>query len=139
MPAPAPTPSRALLKLSGPDAAALLQRLVTQNIDALDDGARLSALLTPQGKIAFEFFLIRDADALLIDAPSGDIERLKKMLTMYRLRADVTIEEDARQTAALTPAQADALGAAALADGQLLAKCAPAVLGARLIAPAPRR
>ena len=54
---------RGVVEVSGHDAGALLQRLVTNNIDGLaPDEARYAALLTPQGKIVCDFLVVaRDA------------------------------------------------------------------------------
>ena len=42
---------RTLLEVSGLDARAFLQNILTQNLDRLDDGVAYSALLSPQGKV----------------------------------------------------------------------------------------
>jgi hypothetical protein len=50
-----------------------------------------AALLTPQGKILFDF-LLQDLDgAVAIDCAAGGAEALLKRLTMYRLRAKVEL------------------------------------------------
>lgn len=50
-------PDRAVVAVSGPDATAFLQGILTCNVETLPEGeARLGALLTPQGKIQFVFF-----------------------------------------------------------------------------------
>ncbi|WP_050930549.1 YgfZ/GcvT domain-containing protein [Aestuariivita boseongensis] len=85
--------SRRILRLKGPDSEPFLQGLITNDISRLDKGMIYAALLTPQGKYMADFFVARDGDGLLIDvaAPLGDM--LAKRLTMYKLRANVTIEE----------------------------------------------
>ena len=70
-----------------------LQGLVTQNIDRLSpDAPQFSALLSPQGKILFDFFLYERDGAVLIDCAKAAAEALTKRLSLYRLRADVTIQ-----------------------------------------------
>ncbi|MEZ5922330.1 MAG: hypothetical protein R3C60_13405 [Parvularculaceae bacterium] len=89
--------SRSIIRVAGADAAAFLQGLITQDIDTMAVGeARFSALLTPQGKILFDFFLIATGGGFLIDCPSISAEALAKRLTLYRLRAKVSIDIDAK-------------------------------------------
>lgn len=84
---------RALIRVSGPEAQHFLQNLVTADIDGLaTPGATLAALLTPQGKILFDFLIYKTADGYLIDAPAETSAELLKRLTFYRLRAKVDLE-----------------------------------------------
>lgn len=85
--------SRRILMISGADARPFLQGLITNDIAGLDTGMIYAALLTPQGKYIADFFLAPHWDGVLLDvaAPLGDA--LAKRLTMYRLRADVTIAD----------------------------------------------
>ena len=56
-------PDRALVTVTGPDATTLLQGVLTCNVETLQPGeARLGALLTPQGKILFDFLVSRIPD-----------------------------------------------------------------------------
>lgn len=87
-------PDRGVLKLSGADALALLDRLVTiEASDLADGGAGYAALLTPQGKILADFFLFRAGPDVFLDAPASVIGDLLKRLTLYRLRAAVTLTD----------------------------------------------
>ena len=55
--------------------------------------ARVGALLTPQGKILFEFLLSRqDADRFFIELPRDQWAAFIQRMTLYRLRAKVDIE-----------------------------------------------
>lgn len=86
---------RALVKISGPDAASFLQNLVTCDIDRLATGmASHGALLTPQGKILFEFIVIREADGFVFDLPTSCSADFVKRIGFYRLRAKVSVEPD---------------------------------------------
>jgi hypothetical protein len=67
--------------------------LVTNDIDAMGDGLLYAAILTPQGKYLADFFLFRDGDAVLLDADAEQAASLATRLGMYKLRADVTIED----------------------------------------------
>ncbi|MEH6360084.1 MAG: folate-binding protein [Amylibacter sp.] len=82
---------RTVLKISGGDARKFLQDLVTNNLD--NPGLIYAALLTPQGKYLFDFFLLEQDDHWLLDVKSVCAAALAQRLTMYRLRADVIIED----------------------------------------------
>ncbi|SFM10346.1 YgfZ/GcvT domain-containing protein [Methylobacterium pseudosasicola] len=88
-------PDRALVTVSGPDAAALLQGVLTCNVETLQEAeARLGALLAPQGKILFDFLISRIPDGFRIDTALDRAADLAKRLTLYRLRAQVAIAVD---------------------------------------------
>ncbi|HWA30655.1 MAG TPA: hypothetical protein VG867_06140 [Rhizomicrobium sp.] len=85
---------RALIALSGPDARSFLQGLITNDMDRLAlDTPLYAALLTPQGKILFDFLLADDgAGTVLLDIWAPARDALLRRLTMYRLRSKVEIE-----------------------------------------------
>ncbi|RVM33795.1 folate-binding protein [Sinorhizobium meliloti] len=79
---------RAIIRVSGKDAETLLQTLITTDIAALTaDEVRPGALLTPQGKILFDFLISRDGEALRLETTEDQAEALVKRLTMYKLRS----------------------------------------------------
>ncbi|RIY01345.1 folate-binding protein [Aureimonas flava] len=83
---------RATLHLTGAEAEPFLQNLVTADLAALGTGeARPAALLTPQGKILFDFLVSRIADGLRLDVAAGARGDLAKRLTLYKLRAKVDV------------------------------------------------
>lgn len=85
---------RAVIALGGTEAKSFLQGLVTNDVESLSDGKALyTALLTPQGKILFDFLAVQNGDTLLLDCAASLREALIKRLTLYRLRAKVTITE----------------------------------------------
>ena len=93
----APLPSRALLRLDGGDVVHFLQNLITCDVERLEEGAAtFGALLTPQGKILFDFFLLHDSNSFVIDVEASQRDALAKRLTFYKLRADVQITLDDR-------------------------------------------
>lgn len=85
---------RAVLAISGPQAREFLQGLVTNDvIGGLAPGSGLyTALLSPQGKILFDFLVTEGDGALLLDVARDAAEALLKKLKMYRLRAKVDVE-----------------------------------------------
>lgn len=88
-------PDRKLLWIRGKDALTFLQGLITADVPPLKEGkATYSGLLSPQGKLLFDFFLFSHGDGYLLDCPAIQHEDLIKRLTFYKLRAQVTIEPE---------------------------------------------
>ena len=85
-------PDRALLRVEGEDWRSFLQGLITQDVETLAPGEiRFGALLTPQGRLLFDLFLIGAPDGVLLDVDAAARDALKLRLSIYRLRAKVTI------------------------------------------------
>lgn len=84
--------SRRIFKLTGQDVDDFLQGLVTNDVSKLDQGMLYTALLTPQGKLIADFFLVRVGDAVLLDVAEDFADALATRLNMYKLRADVQIQ-----------------------------------------------
>ncbi len=83
---------RAALRMHGPDAAKLLQGLITNDIAKARDGAAIHAgLLTPQGKILFDFFVVPYEEGFLLEVAAGQVADLMKRIVFYRLRAQADI------------------------------------------------
>ena len=81
---------RALLRIGGPDWRSFLQGLVTQDVEGLGDGElRFGALLTPQGRLLYDLFLLGRGDDCLIDVAADAQGALAQRLAIYRLRAKV--------------------------------------------------
>jgi folate-binding protein YgfZ len=93
-------PDRGVVAVSGPDAVGFLDNLATNALDDLDEGAaHFAALLSPQGKILFEFMAVRTVDGFLLDTQRDRAADLAKRLGMYKLRAKVTIEDRSARAA----------------------------------------
>ena len=100
--------SRALVKLSGPDARAFLHNLLTQDVETLAPGAlRFGALLSPPGRLLFDLFLWGDNDGVVLDVAVDRREALIQRLSMYRLRARVEVAADCRPVFASWPGIAE--------------------------------
>ena len=93
---------RGTVRVSGPDAPKFLQGLVTNDVEGLvtnpDDLAFAAstahaAILSPQGKILFEFFCVRTLDGFVLDVLREKVPDLVKRLSMYKLRAAVEIKD----------------------------------------------
>lgn len=86
---------RKIVTVDGADAAHFLQNLITANIDAITPGdARPAALLTPQGKVLFDFLISRAGETgYHCDIGSDYVDDFIRRLTLYKLRAAVTFEK----------------------------------------------
>ncbi|MDT0575335.1 folate-binding protein [Croceicoccus sp. F390] len=84
--------NRAIVRLSGEDAAGFLQSLVTNDVTGVMPV--WAALLSPQGKVLFDFFVWLSGDGLLLDCEQAHADDLVKRLSLYRLRRKIAIEVD---------------------------------------------
>ena len=83
---------RTVIAVSGPEARPFLQGLITNDIANLTPEQSLyAALLSPQGKILFDFLLFAEAETVLIDCHKDVRVALQKRLSMYKLRAKIDI------------------------------------------------
>lgn len=87
-------PDRGVIALSGPDACTWLNNLVTNDLTSLDQRPLLfTALLSPQGKILFEFFVYKNREHLLLETSRSVIDDLVKRLKLFKLRAKVELTD----------------------------------------------
>ncbi len=84
---------RATILIEGPDAEHFLQNILTVDLDRLQAGeARPGALLSPQGKILFDFLVSRRGDGgFLLDCRAEAAGDFVRRLMLYRLRAKAEI------------------------------------------------
>ncbi len=100
--------SRALIRVSGPDARPFLHNLLTQDVETLAAGGlRFGALLSPPGRLLFDLFLWGEDDAVVLDVAAARRDALAQRLAMYRLRAQVAVGADDRPVFASWPDVAD--------------------------------
>lgn len=85
-------PGRGVVRIVGPDRARFLQGLVSN--DVAGPLPAWSALLTPQGKWLFEFFVVPDGEALLLECEAARAGELAAQLGKFRLRAKVALDVD---------------------------------------------
>jgi len=85
---------RRILHVAGADSRHFLQGLISQDITLVNDTHSIwAAMLTAQGKYLFDFFVMAYGEDLLLDCDDSQAEALRKTLTLYKLRADVKIED----------------------------------------------
>lgn len=84
---------RGLIHIEGPDRAAFLQGLVTNNVESAVVGRPIYAcLLTPQGKFLHDFFVHDGGGFFLLDCEAGErAQDLYKRLNRFRLRSKVQL------------------------------------------------
>jgi folate-binding protein YgfZ len=102
---------RAVLAVTGPDRRSFLQGLVSNDVEKVGpQAARYAALLTAQGKYLHDFVMVERDEAIWLDAEAARLADLQRRLSLYRLRAKVTLDE-----------RPDLAVAAAFGDGVLAA------------------
>jgi hypothetical protein len=85
---------RGILAVSGPDRRPFLQGLVSNDIDKVSPtAARYAAFLTAQGKYLHDFMMVEAGESIWLDAEAARLGDLKRRLSMYRLRAKVSLDE----------------------------------------------
>jgi len=95
MPQIARLESRALISVTGADWANFLQGLVTQDVETLKAGQlRFGGLLTPQGRLLYDMFILGEADGCRLDVAAEHRPAVIQRLMIYRLRARVMIAVD---------------------------------------------
>jgi folate-binding protein YgfZ len=93
--------------VTGPDWRSFLHNLLTQDVETLADGElRFGALLTPQGRLLYDLFILGEDDGATLDVAADKREALIVRLSMYRLRAKVEIAADERPVSVLFSAHA---------------------------------
>jgi tRNA-modifying protein YgfZ len=89
---------RGIVRLIGGEAEGFLHRIVTNSTLGIAPGeARYAALLSPQGKLLFDFLVVplpEGAEAgFYLDCAKAQAQDLVKRLNFHKLRAKITIED----------------------------------------------
>ena len=86
--------NRGLISISGNDAKEYLQNIITNDINKVSNTNSLfSALLSPQGKYLFEFFIIKSTNGYYLDCDNKATEELLINLSKYKLRSEIKIKD----------------------------------------------
>ena len=87
--------NRTALLVEGPEAEHFLQNILTTDLDQLGPGDALpGALLSPQGKILFDFLISRSNEGgFLLDCREELADDFLRRLMLYKLRAKVEISK----------------------------------------------
>jgi folate-binding protein YgfZ len=89
---------RGVVKVAGSDAESFLHRLVTNSVLAIPPGeARYAGLLTPQGKLLFDFLVVPlpegAAAGFYLDCLKTLAPDLAQRLNFHKLRAKIIVED----------------------------------------------
>ncbi len=136
--------NRGFIAVSGPDARTFLQGIVTNDVGAVGPAtAQYGAMLTPQGRVMWDFVLAEIDSRLVLQCEADRLPAFLKRLSMYRFRAEATVEDGSAEFAAVVFPGAAALAALDLGDnagaarpwhgGSLFADPRLPALGARAI------
>jgi tRNA-modifying protein YgfZ len=100
--APQILPDRAVISIAGDGALAFLHNLLT--VDLTEPKPAYGALLTPQGKILHDVFVVPEGETIWIDVAQVQAADLLKRLVIYRLRAKLDIRMRGDKHVAVAPA-----------------------------------
>lgn len=86
-------PHRGILEIQGEDKASFLQGLITNDIFLVTPERTIyAALLTPQGRFLYDFFIMEKEGSYLLDVQAPRSEDLLKKLSLYKLRSKVNLK-----------------------------------------------
>ena len=86
--------NRGLVSVTGDDAKEYLQNLITNDINKVSKkNSIFAALLSPQGKYLFDFFVIKMNDGYLLDCDGNSTSKLIENLFKYKIRSRIKIED----------------------------------------------
>jgi len=87
-------PARSVISIGGDDRAEFLQGLISNDTKRISSAqAIFAALLSPQGKFAYDLLLVEDGGRYLVDCEGTRRADLLKRLKMFKLRSLVTLED----------------------------------------------
>jgi len=86
--------NRGLISITGEDAKDYLQNIITNDIHKVSNSNSIfAALLSPQGKYLFDFFVIKNQEGYLLDCEGSSSKELINNLSKYKLTSKVDIED----------------------------------------------
>jgi folate-binding protein YgfZ len=90
---------RGVVRVAGEDAKSFLDGLATCDLDRVAPGRpRYGGLLTPQGKILFDFIVFQAEDGgYYLDCPKAQAADLVRRLGFYKLRAKVAVADSSAE------------------------------------------
>ena len=86
--------NRSVIKISGKDSLLFLNNIISSDLEKINhEELFITTLLSPQGKILFDFFIIKNDDYYLIECSKNQLNHLINKLKLYSLRLDVTFKK----------------------------------------------
>jgi folate-binding protein YgfZ len=93
---------RGALGVRGPEALSFLQRILANDLGALwPGGGQRNLLLSPKGKVLFDFDLFLEEDGALLDAPPGSTQALHAALDTYLFSEKLSLDMEHERHAPL--------------------------------------
>ena len=85
--------NRGLISIFGEDTIEFLQNIITNDINKVTtENSIFSALLTPQGKYLYEFFIVKSEKGYFLDCEEAFVDEIINNLKKYKLRSKVELE-----------------------------------------------
>lgn len=86
-------PNRSGIGVVGPDSKSFLQGLLTQDMNVLDtQNVTYSALLTPQGKYEYDFFVWKQDGGYILECEAHRADALLERLSAFKLRKNIELK-----------------------------------------------
>ncbi len=86
--------NRGVISIDGKDAKNFLQNIITNDMNKVSKSNSIfTALLSPQGKYLFEFFIIKSNEGYLLDCDGVFVNELIDHLSKYKIRSIVEIKD----------------------------------------------
>ena len=86
--------NRGLISITGEDSKEYLQNIITNDINKVSKSSSVfAALLSPQGKYLFDFFVIKNDGGYLLDCDGSSVKDLANNLAKYKIRSKVEIKD----------------------------------------------
>ena len=82
---------RSILEVEGSESEKFLQGIITCNVEKIKNKSSYGAILTPQGKLLYDFIISRKAKKIFIDISRPNIDNFMKLLNMYKLRSNIVL------------------------------------------------
>jgi len=85
---------RGFIEINGIESKEFLQNIITNDINKVTKiNSIFAALLSPQGKYLFDFFVIKDDEGYLLDCDGNSVKELVVNLSKYKIRSKVEIKD----------------------------------------------
>ena len=86
--------NRGLISITGEDSKEYLQNIITNDLNKVSKSSSIfAALLSPQGKYLFDFFVIKIDNGYLLDSDGNSVKELIENLSKYKIRSKVEIKD----------------------------------------------
>ena len=82
-----------IIKVHGKNIDNFFQNIITNDIKNLNtENPIYTAMLSPQGKYLYDFFMLREENFFLLEANTNSVNSLMEEIKKYDIRNDISIE-----------------------------------------------